>query len=164
MTSVGPARTQRPEVVLRPMEAGEEHAAAGVHLDARSWAVETGMMPPPAHPRSDAGRWFTHNVAPHREVWVAEADERLVGVLVLDAAFVDQLCVLPAYAGRGIGSALLQLATALRPDGFGLWVFEVNARARRLYERCGLVPVERGDGSGNDEGAPDVRYAWHPGD
>jgi hypothetical protein len=51
---------------------------------------------------------------------------------------------------------------ALRPDGFELWVFAVNTRARRLYERHGLVAVEFTDGAGNEEGAPDVRYAWRP--
>jgi hypothetical protein len=64
--------------------------------------------------------------------------------------------------GKGIGSALLDLAKALRPRGFDLWVFEVNTPARRFYERHGLVELDRTDGSGNDERAPDCRYGWRP--
>ena len=61
---------------------------------------------------------------------------------------------------RASARALLDLAKSLRPDGFGLWVFETNAGARRFYERHGLVEVERTDGSDNEERAPDVRMAW----
>jgi ribosomal protein S18 acetylase RimI-like enzyme len=82
--------------------------------------------------------------------------------MALDDTWLDDLYVAPRRAGRGIGSALLDLAKALRPGGFGLWVFEMNGPARRFYERHGLVPVERTDGSGNEERAPDVRYAWRP--
>jgi len=41
-------------------------------------------------------------------------------------------------------------------------VFESNTGARRLYERRGLVVLERTDGSGNEEKAPDLRLAWRP--
>jgi chorismate mutase len=41
-----------------------------------------------------------------------------------------------------------------------LWVFESNRPARTFYARRGLVELERTDGSGNEEKAPDVRMAW----
>ena len=41
-------------------------------------------------------------------------------------------------------------------------MFESNVGARRLYARRGLVEVERTDGAGNEEKAPDVRMAWRP--
>ncbi len=151
-----------PDLVLRPMEPNETGAASAVHVAARLAAAERGTMPPPVHPVSGAERWFAEEVAPHREVWVAEQGGRLVAVLVLDRAFVDQLYVHPDREGRGIGTALLRLAMALRPGGFGLWVFAVNDRARALYEANGLVPVQHTDGAGNEERAPDVRYEWRP--
>jgi hypothetical protein len=43
-----------------------------------------------------------------------------------------------------------------------LWTFQANAPARRFYERHGFGAVEFGDGSGNEEGEPDVRYVWEP--
>ena len=36
--------------------------------------------------------------------------------------------------------------------------FARNAGARRFYERHGFVAVAFGDGTGNEEGEPDVRY------
>ena len=39
-----------------------------------------------------------------------------------------------------------------------LWTFQRNAGARRFYERNRFIAVEFGDGSGNEEGEPDVRY------
>ena len=48
--------------------------------------------------------------------------------------------------GRGLGRALMQAAeTALASQGFStftLWVFELNRRARKFYERAGYRPDE----------------------
>ncbi len=78
--------------------------------------------------------------------------------------WLDDLYVLPGHAGHGIGSMLLDVVKTRRPDGFALWVFEVNTPARAFYARHGLVEVERTDGAGNEEKAPDVRMEWHPTD
>jgi hypothetical protein len=43
-----------------------------------------------------------------------------------------------------------------------LYAFQRNTRARGFYERRGFVAVEFGDGSGNEEGEPDVLYQWTP--
>jgi chorismate mutase len=54
-----------------------------------------------------------------------------------------------------------------RPQGYavvaGDWLhslFESNLPARAFYENRGLVPLERTDGSANEERAPDIRMAW----
>ena len=96
------------------------------------------------------------------ETWVAEADGRVVGLLVLDAAGIDQLYVDPAWVGRGIGGRLMAIAKKERPAGIGLYTFQVNDRARRFYERHGFVATWFGDGKDNEEGQPDVRYEWRP--
>jgi len=147
------------DLLLRPLAEGEAPAALDVHLSARLAGAESGSMPPLAHPLSDAPRWFDE-VVRTREVWVAERGGRLVGLLVLDTAFVDQLYVHPGAQRAGIGTALLDLAKALRPEGFELWVFEVNTPAIALYERAGLVLTEQTSGAANDERAPDRRYRW----
>lgn len=147
------------DLLLRPLAEGEAAAALDVHLCARLSAAASGTMPPLAHPLSDALRWFDE-VIRTREVWVAERSGRLVGLLVLDTAFLDQLYVRPGSQRQGIGTALLDLAKALRPAGFDLWVFEVNTPAIALYERSGLAVAETTQGAGNDERAPDRRYRW----
>ena len=97
------------------------------------------------------------------ECWVAEAPDRgIVGLLVLDDDWVDQLYVLPSWQGQGVGSALLEHAKRLRPDGLQLWTFASNLAAGRFYQRHGFVAVEQTDGEHNEERAPDVRYVWAP--
>jgi predicted N-acetyltransferase YhbS len=83
-------------------------------------------------------------------------------LLALTSDMVSQLYVAPGWTGRGIGSRLLELAKAQRPAGLDLFTFQVNSGARRFYGRHGFVEVARGDGSGNEEGQPDRRYAWRP--
>jgi GNAT superfamily N-acetyltransferase len=155
--------TEPVDVVLRPAQDADADAVADVMLAARDACVAAGTMPPSVHPASDLPRHVRQGLLGRLEVWVAhEPDGPVVAVMALDDTWLDDLYVAPRRAGRGIGSALLDLAKALRPGGFGLWVFEMNGPARRFYERHGLVPVERTDGSGNEERAPDVRYAWRP--
>ena len=50
----------------------------------------------------------------------------------------------------------------MRPDGFSLWVFHQNERARAFYEAHGAVAVELTDGARDEERTPDVRYEWKP--
>ena len=71
-------------------------------------------------------------------MWVAEAEGVVVGYLRLTGDWLDDLYVVPEHAGQGVGSALLDLAKALRPGGFGLWVFETNVPARAFYAAHGL--------------------------
>jgi ribosomal protein S18 acetylase RimI-like enzyme len=154
------------DLLLRPLAASEADEAVQVHLAARVAAVEHGTMPASVHPPEDAPRWFRDEVVGNREIWVAErpagTSGGVVGLLVLDTAFLDHLYVRPEAQRDGIGTALLDLAKALRPEGFDLWVFEVNTPAIAWYERHGLRLVERTDGAGNDESAPDRRYRWAP--
>lgn len=97
------------------------------------------------------------------ECWIAETpDGMVVGLLVLEKDWIDQLYVLPEWQAQGVGSKLLGHAKRLRPDGLQLWTFASNAPARRFYEDRGFVSGEETDGADNEEHAPDVRYAWKP--
>ncbi len=75
---------------------------------------------------------------------------------------IDQLYVAPDRLGEGIGRRLLDLAKRGAAGRLELWTFQENEQARRFYERNGFVPTEAPDGSGNEEGEPDVRYTWDP--
>jgi GNAT superfamily N-acetyltransferase len=82
------------------------------------------------------------------------------GFAILAGDCLTHLYVHPDEIGTGVGHALFEHVTTLRPDGFHLWVFQQNERARRFYEAHGAVAVEFTDGSGNEEETPDVRYEW----
>ena len=81
-------------------------------------------------------------------------------------ALVDNLHVVPAAKGKGLGARLLRSAAAwvsqTRPgQGLHLWVYEANAPAAAFYDRMGGEAVERAlhDNPGGG-GAPAIRYAW----
>src|SRR3954447_2640973 len=143
--------------IVRRAAARDAGEIAEVHTVARREA-----MPylPHLHTDDETRAWVAEVVLPRQEVWVAEADGRVVGVTSLEDDMVQQLYILPGYQGLGIGSALLALAKSRRPDGLRLYAFQRNTRARTFYEHRGFVAIAFGDGSGNEEGEPDVLYEW----
>ncbi len=156
---------QSVDLTMRPAAPEEHEQCADIYLSARGQAEADSTMPPGVHTSTEVRQWMRDVVLPEREVWLAHPpdEDTAVGLLVLDRAWLDSLYVRPGWWGRGVASALVSLAKALRPDGFALWVFEINAPARRLYDRHGLVIARRTDGSDNEEGAPDLQYVWEPG-
>lgn len=142
-------------MLIRPAEASDAEAVAAVQLRSRAAAA----MPPGVHTDDEVRAWLAGRLATD-EVWVAESDGEVVGYARMTETWLDDLYVAPEHAGRGIGSALLDLAKARRPGGFCLWVFEMNEPARAFYARQGLVELERTDGAANEERSPDVRMAW----
>ena len=145
-------------VTLRRADSADAGAVAEVWLRARRAAVP--VVPAPVHPDDEVRQYFQTVVVPTKETWLAEVDGTAVAVLVLDGDEVDQLYVDPDWQRRGVGSRLVGLAQARRPDGLALWTFQTNLPARRFYERHGFVAVDWTDGSANEERAPDVRYVW----
>jgi len=112
---------------------------------------------------SDERRQFMTEIVPRdHEIWVAEDEGTVVGFAALGESTPGHIFVHTDFHSRGLGTALLEKAKELRPAGFRLWTFPANQRACRFYEHHGLHPIEYGDGSGNEEGVPDVRYEWLP--
>ena len=146
-------------VALRRATDADARAAADLWTRARKAAIAS--IPPPVHDEDDVRSWFASHVLRETELWVAEdAAGTLVGILVLEQQWVDQLYVEPTLTGRGVGSELLALAKRERPQGLRLWTFASNTRAHRFYERHGFVAAARTDGRGNEEKAPDILYVW----
>lgn len=131
-------------------------AIAEVYLAARDAAA----MPPGIHPPADVRAWVGTWDLAERDVWVAESGGSVVGFANLTPTWLDGLYVAPSAQRGGIGSTLVDLAKSVRPEGFGLWVFEINQPARAFYRRHGFVELERTDGSANEEHAPDLKMAW----
>ncbi|MDN5893910.1 MAG: GNAT family N-acetyltransferase [Nocardioides sp.] len=145
------------DLTLRPATSGDLAEIAELYQRVRAAAVPE--MPAIVHTPDEVVAHVTHWDLEAREVWVAETG-RLAGFMTLTRTWLDSLYVDPDAQGQGIGSALLEIATSTRPGGFALWVFESNEPARAFYRGHGFVELERTDGSGNEEQAPDVRMAW----
>ncbi|RLV48973.1 GNAT family N-acetyltransferase [Nocardioides mangrovicus] len=139
---------------------------ARLHLAARESAAasQPQAMPPTLHSESETVQWLMGNL-PRTELWVAEipdegGDDDLLGYAELEDGWLNALYVDPAHQRGGVGTMLLDLVKARRPQGFALWVFETNRPARDFYAASGLVELDHTDGSGNEEQAPDLRMAW----
>jgi len=105
-------------------------------------------------------RAFVARFIDSAETWLALSGGRIVGLACLRGDRLEQLYVHPSFHNRGAGSLLLAKVREERPSGFQLWTFQVNAGARRFYERHGCKAVEFTDGARNEEKLPDVRYVW----
>lgn len=141
---------------IRKSNPNDAVAIADVHMQSRREA-----MPwlPKIHTESETQWWIEHSVLPNQDVWVAEADDRIVGFAARDGDMLEQLYVLPGYQGRGIGSDLLRAARMSSTEALRLWTFQRNTAARKFYERHGFRAVRFTDGTGNEEREPDVLYA-----
>ena len=147
------------KVTVRRGGSADAGVAADLWLRARAAARAT--IPPPRHTNEDVRRWFASHVVQELELWLAESvDREVVGMLVLDGPWVDQLYLDPDWIGRGIGTRLIEFAKNQRPAGLRLWTFASNRRAQRFYERNGFLEVQRTDGRHNEERAPDIEFAW----
>jgi len=95
------------------------------------------------------------------QLWGYFDDKGLVGFIAFREGWIDQLYVLPSAQGRGVGTALLQVAQT-RLGRLSLWTFQRNKSARRFYEKHGFILVKETDGTGNEEREPDAMYSWPP--
>jgi GNAT superfamily N-acetyltransferase len=145
------------DIEVRRARDDDAEAIAGVYLASFRATYDFAL----AHSDEQVRRWIAEVLLATDEVWVATATDRsVVALLALSVDMLDQLYVAPGWTRSGIGSRLIALAKVRRPRGLDLYTFEVNSGARRFYERHGFTEVARGDGSANEEGQPDLRYAW----
>jgi len=151
------------QITIRRATSGDAAATAELFLRARRAGSAQGSIPPLVHDDDDVRDWIAHALVPRLECWVAVQESgAIVGMLVLNADWVDHLYVDPDVTGAGVGSDLIAKAKRERPGGLRLWTFVSNEGAQRFYLRHGFAEVERADGSSNEEGAPSILYAWSP--
>lgn len=111
------------------------------------------------HTLADATAFFRNRVLADCEVWVAERDGSLAGVLALEGPWIRHIAVFLGRQRAGIGTALLQKARERSPRELRLYTFRRNEPARAFYERHGFVAVAFGV-SPPPESEPDVEYRW----
>jgi GNAT superfamily N-acetyltransferase len=155
----GPGSDEAGTVTIRRADAADGAAIGDVWLG--SWRATFDFEP--RHPDDDVRRWLATELLPRHETWVAvDGDGVVVGLMALSDAMLEQLYVAPEWIGRGVGRRFVDLAKGRRPAGLDLYCFQANSRARHFYEREGFQAIAFGDGSGNEERQPDIRYAWRP--
>ena len=119
---------------MRPARPDEADRLLAIQREAAVDAF-AHVYPPERYPfPDDAIRevWAEALADPEVEVYVAEDDGLAVGAVSLGNGYLSTLYVLPAYQGRGVGSALHDLALErLRALGFD------QAKGRRFYEGRG---------------------------
>jgi len=144
------------KVSLRKLDHADMAAAAAVHRASFDERLPTlsGL-----HTSSEDVGFWSAVVFKDCQIWGAEENGRLVGVIAFLEDWIDQLYILPEAQGRGIGSQLLDVAKSAYPV-LSLWTFQRNAAARRFYEKHGFFIVDESDGAGNEEREPDVLYKW----
>jgi GNAT superfamily N-acetyltransferase len=140
----------------RRLELAEMDAAARIHREAFDQALPwlKGLHTP------DEDRWFfRERVFRECEVWGAFDGAAMIGIIAFREGWIDQLYVLPAFHGRGLGTQLLEVAQRAFAS-LQLWTFQRNAQARGFYQARGFVLIEETDGARNEEREPDALYRW----
>jgi putative acetyltransferase len=141
---------------LKQLGLGDMDRAALVHLESFDERLPwlSGL-----HTPDEDREFYRDHVFSVCTVWGALESDVLVGVIAVREGWIDQLYVLPWAQGRGVGTALLEIAKSEAKE-LSLWTFQPNAAARRFYERHGFVAVKETGGSENEEREPDVLYRW----
>ena len=153
----GPTAPMGVPTTIRAARTDDADTVADVYLASRRHAGP--LIPRGRHTDDEVRTWFATVVLLAHETFVAECKGQVVGVLVLRGESVDQLYVRPEFQRRGIGSRLLAHARQRRRL-LRLYTFESNEPARAFYEKQGFRAIAFGNGTTNDEGAPDVLYEW----
>jgi putative acetyltransferase len=106
-------------------------------------------------------RW-QKDLVPVATIVVMENAGDMVGFVTIDRAsgYLDQIVIAPEYWGRGLAHVLIDEAKRLSPKGIDLQVNKDNARALRLYDRCGFRIA--GEDVNKYSGAPVYLMQWRP--
>jgi GNAT superfamily N-acetyltransferase len=147
-------------LTIRPMVEHETLVTARLWQDSQR-AAYSWFREDQRHPFDEALAFFRESICARCEVWVAADRERILGMLALEGPYVDHLFVGAEHWERGVGSALLEHAKGMFPDGLTLVTLQRNERALRFYEARGFASTRFGV-SPPPESEPDVYYEWRP--
>lgn len=147
-----------PAYELRPSLEADRDAIAEVW---RSSASLPGVGPPVMPTLEELRKRVDAQFASGWSVTVAVRGNDVIGFVAIKPreAVLDELFVRPGSLGGGIGRALLAHAMKEMPTGFTLFTRSGNARARRFYEKAGLVLLRQA--AHPRTGDPVACYGWN---
>ena len=149
------------DVHFRIATSADVEAVADVYLASRKAFVRYAPL---VHSDALVREWIRLYLIPTGRVTVAERNGEILGLLALShdefTGWIDQLYLRPDMTGHGIGGQLVERAKAELGSPICLYTFQANHAAIRFYERHGFRPIRYGDGSDNEEKAPDVLMEW----
>ena len=147
------------------------------HIYEESWRYAyQGIVPQEYLDQIPAGNWAAHLDAIGRYTLVMVEQGRFIGTASYGPSRFEQwpdcgelisLYFLPDWMGKGYGRQLLAAAlaelAALGYTDIFLWVLADNHRARRFYEKAGLLQTEhiREDNIGGKV-LRELQYRWQP--
>lgn len=146
-------------MLIRPAELNEAEAIADIYISSFKKALPTVKL---AHQDQEIRQWFKEVVLPKGGTWVAEDNSQLIGFMTIEGDVLDELYLTPEAQGHGVGSALLEKAKQIYPNGLKTYTFQVNTTARNFYEKHGFKAIRFTDGERNEEHEPDILYIWKP--
>lgn len=115
---------------------------------------------PTLHTAEEDFAYFKEQVLTRNDVFVAKnSNEKIVGFIAFNEAWVNHLYLLPSSTKKGIGKRLLNEAKR-KSESLMLWAFQKNQNARDFYLSQGFKIVKETDGSENEEKEPDILMEW----
>jgi len=111
------------------------------------------------HTLDDARAFFRESIVATSEIWVAEEQGKLMGLIALSGNWIRQLSVFPEFQRRGVGTRLLQTTKEMGLSELRLYTLQRNRPARTFYEQRGFRAIAFGT-SPPPENEPDVQYLW----
>ena len=133
------------DVVIRPVSIDDWQAVGEIRHQPRVMEFTTAI------PSERPGRAFIEALTPNDHVMVAQLDGRVIGLAGLHLGLGKRrhtarlgIAVHDAFAGRGVGRALMRSLLDLADQWLGLVRVELdvdstNERAVKLYESLGFV-------------------------
>ncbi|MEJ2795716.1 GNAT family N-acetyltransferase [Iodobacter sp. LRB] len=140
-------------------ECSDSHSIASLYLASRKAYLSYAPL---AHSDEAIYSWAADVLIKTNRIIAASKDGLIYGFIATASDegrhWINHLYIHPLHTGSGTGSALLEYALTQIPRPVYLYTFQANTGARRFYERHGFIALEFSDGTGNEEGCPDVLY------
>ena len=83
--------------------------------------------------------YFDEVITPLHRVWVASANDQIIGFISASGAEIRNLFVIPTHQRRGVGTELLHTSLRAMPQARRVSTIAANTAARRFYEKNGFL-------------------------